>query len=209
VTGLPLVPVGPVGPHLGERISALVDGALAADARDRALVHIAGCDQCRAEVESARLLKARLAVLPSPAVSAALTSRLLAMAEPGGPVPPTPGHLPSQPRMLNVPARLADRPGNGRPQGSRPAGRADRASSRSDNTRSARRTVRLAALAGAALSTMVVAVVGISGGVGSEGQPQPPLSQLTSNVGGVSDPLVDVTIAVRKASNRGAYATTP
>jgi hypothetical protein len=67
----------------------------------------------------------------------------------------------------------------------------------------------LAALAGAALSTMVVAVVGISGGVGSEGQPQPPLSQLTSNVGGVSDPLVDVTIALRKASNSGAFATTP
>ena len=37
----------PVGPHLGERVSSLVDGALADDARDRALVHIAGCAECR------------------------------------------------------------------------------------------------------------------------------------------------------------------
>ncbi len=44
----------PVGPHLGDRISALVDSALADDARDRALVHIAGCAQCRAELDAAR-----------------------------------------------------------------------------------------------------------------------------------------------------------
>ena len=69
--------------------------------------------------------KARLAVLPSPAVPAALTARLLALAEPGGPVPPRPGPLPSQPRMLNVPAR----PSASRPQGSRPAGRSSRSSS--------------------------------------------------------------------------------
>lgn len=198
MTAQPLVPsgsfgpVGPVGPHLGDRISGLVDGALADDARDRALVHIAGCADCRAEFESARLLKARLSVLPAPALSAALTARLLAMADPGGPIPPRPGQLPSQPRMLTVPAR----PGGGRPQGSRPAGRTNR-----DSTRSGRRTVRLAALAGAALSTMVVAVVGISGNVGSETQPQAPLTQLTSNVGGISDPIVEVSLAVRKAGS--------
>lgn len=214
MTAQPLVPPGspdrhtgygalaPVGPHLGERVSALVDGALPADARDRALVHLGGCDQCRAEVDSARLLKARLAALPTPAVPADLTARLLAMGEPGGPVPPRPSALPSQPRMLNVPGR----PGASRPQGSRPAGRVSRTSAR-PSTRNPRRTVRLAALAGAALSTIVVAVVGFSGGVGPESQPQPPVSQLTSNLTGFSDPLVDVSIAVRKA--RTGTATLP
>lgn len=201
----PLVPAGPiepVGPHLGERVSALVDDALAADARDRALVHIAGCDLCRGQVDSARLLKARLAFLPAPEVPGDLTARLLAMAEPGGPIPPRPGQLPTQPRPINVPSR----PAAGRPKGSRPAGRSDRSS-----TPSARRTVRLAALAGAALSTMVVAVVGLSSGVGSEG-PTPPLTQLTTNVGptnGAVDPMVDVSQVIRRVGDQRRLVSTP
>lgn len=205
MTAQPLIPsgpIGPVGPHLGERISALVDEALPADARDRALVHIAGCDQCRLEVESSRLLKARLSVLPAPQVPAALTARLLAMSEPGGPIPPRPSQLPTQPRVIGVPSR----PTAARPQGSRPAGRANRTA-----VRSPRRTVRLAALAGAALSTMVVAVVGLSPGVGSESR-TPPLTQLTSNVGsttGGSDPMLDISRVIRRVGGESALVGTP
>jgi hypothetical protein len=200
VSAMARTPSGPVGPHLGERVSAFVDETLAEDARDRALVHIAGCGLCRDEVESSRLLKIRLSVLPAPQVSAALTARLLAMAEPGGPIPPRPGQLPGQPRAVNVPAR----PAAGRPQGSRPAGRNNR-----DSTHSARRTVRLAALAGAALSTMVVTVVGLSGAVGTDTAPKPPVSQLTSNVGGVSDPMLEVSRILRKAPASAAFVATP
>src|SRR6478672_8574381 len=94
----PLVPsgvTGPVGPHLGERVSTFVDDALSPDARDRALVHLAGCERCQRQAEAVRLLKARLAALPAPQVPAALTARLLAMAEPGGPIPPRPAQLPT------------------------------------------------------------------------------------------------------------------
>ncbi len=200
--------VSPVGPHLGERVSALVDNAMADDARDRALVHIAGCDLCREQVESARLLKRRLAVLPAPAVPAGLTARLLSMADPGGPIPPRPAHLPGQPRVTPSAVRpiatVPDRPAAGRPLGTRPAGRASRG-----NGRSARRTVRLAALAGAALSTMVVAVVGLSGAVGPESQPTTPLTQLTSSVGGASDPFVEVSQTLKRVTSPGAFARTP
>jgi hypothetical protein len=203
---VPSGPIGPVGPHLGERISALVDDALAADARDRALVHIAGCDQCRLEVESSRLLKARLSVLPAPQVPFGLTARLLAMSEPGGPIPPRPSQLPTQPRAMGVP----NRPTAARPQGSRPAGRANRMTNRT-SAPSPRRTVRLAALAGAALSTMVVAVVGLSSGVRSE-SPTPPVTQLTSNVGsstGVSDPMLDVSRVIRRVGGESTLVGAP
>jgi anti-sigma factor RsiW len=201
----PMTP--PVGPHLGERVSSFVDGALAADARDRALVHIAGCPECHEQVETARLLKFRLAALPAPEISGALTARLLAMAEPGGPIPPRPAHLPGQPRTTATTRPIATvpgRPATGRPQGSRPAGRSDR-----ENLRGGRRTVRLAALAGAALSTMAIAVVGLSGAVGSDSQPPTPLTQLTSTVGGVSDPFVDVSRTVQRVSTSVRATPTP
>jgi anti-sigma factor RsiW len=214
VTAHPLVPSGPVepvGPHLSDRISALVDDALPADARDRALVHITGCAPCRLEFESSRLLKARLSVLPAPQVPAGLTARLLAMAEPGGPIPPRPSQLPTQPRALGVPGR----PTAARPQGSRPAGRSDRTTtSPRASGASPRRTVRFAALAGAALSTMVVAVVGLSTGAGTE-TPKPPVSQLTSTVGGATggagstDPMLDVSRVIRRVSGDSTLVGAP
>ncbi|MER7368120.1 anti-sigma factor family protein [Nonomuraea wenchangensis] len=74
--------------HLGERVSALVDGELGHHERERALAHLTFCADCRAEVESVRALKARLRSLESPAMPADLTMSLLRMAEPGGPLPP-------------------------------------------------------------------------------------------------------------------------
>jgi anti-sigma factor RsiW len=45
---------------LGERLTALVDGELGHEERDRALAHLARCDQCRDEVASLREIKGRL-----------------------------------------------------------------------------------------------------------------------------------------------------
>lgn len=74
--------------HLGERVSALVDGELNHTERDRALAHLAFCADCRHEVESMRALKSRLRSLDELAMPADLTMSLLRMAEPGGPLPP-------------------------------------------------------------------------------------------------------------------------
>ena len=85
--------------HLGEQISALVDGELNGADLDRANAHLAACGLCRAEAAALRQLKRELRALAaaSPVDEAAdlagvcddeaLTRRLLAMAGPGGPVP--------------------------------------------------------------------------------------------------------------------------
>jgi anti-sigma factor RsiW len=114
--------------HLGEQISALVDGELSGAELDRANAHLATCEQCRAEAAEMRQLKRELRALAAPPAAGeadghvpaeaadALTRRLLAMAGPGGPVPS---------RRLRREQHAWDRrrgrlPGGGRP----PRGRA-------------------------------------------------------------------------------------
>ncbi|RJL33456.1 anti-sigma factor family protein [Bailinhaonella thermotolerans] len=96
--------------HLGERLSALIDGELGHQERDRALGHLAGCDECRAEADELRKLKSRLRAMEQPAIPADLTMSLLRMAEPGEPLPPRPRPLPGAAR----PARTSG-PRDGRP----------------------------------------------------------------------------------------------
>jgi anti-sigma factor RsiW len=75
--------------HLGDRLSALVDGELDGAELDRAHAHLAGCEQCRTEAAELRALKQKLRALMSGApAEAAMTSRLIAMTGPGGPLPP-------------------------------------------------------------------------------------------------------------------------
>jgi anti-sigma factor RsiW len=81
-------------PHLGRLVAAVVDGVLGHDARDRALAHLARCDECRAEVEAQRRLKARLGRLGAPEVPGSLAERLLRLPDglvvagtPGSPAP--------------------------------------------------------------------------------------------------------------------------
>jgi anti-sigma factor RsiW len=75
--------------HLGDRLSALIDGELDGAERDRAFAHLASCEQCRTEAAELRALKRRLGALISKApAEAAMTRRLVAMTGPGGPLPP-------------------------------------------------------------------------------------------------------------------------
>jgi anti-sigma factor RsiW len=75
--------------HLGDGLSALVDGELDGAELDRAHAHLAGCQQCRAEVAELRMLKRKLRSLGERApAEAAITRRLVAMTGPGGPLPP-------------------------------------------------------------------------------------------------------------------------
>ena len=75
--------------HLGDRLSALVDGELGGAERDRAYAHLAGCEQCRVEAAELRALKRKLStLLPRAPAEAAMTRRLIAMTGPGGPLPP-------------------------------------------------------------------------------------------------------------------------
>ena len=100
--------------HLGDRLSALVDGELGGAERDRAHAHLAGCQQCRTEAAELRALKQKLRGLMDGApAEAAMTSRLIAMTGPGGPMPP-------RRRLLRVvPARRPGSPAPG-PVSSRP-----------------------------------------------------------------------------------------
>jgi anti-sigma factor RsiW len=66
--------------HLGERLSALVDGELTAAQRDRVLAHLARCEPCRREAASLRLLKQRMRTLAEASAGDALNDRLMALA---------------------------------------------------------------------------------------------------------------------------------
>ncbi|MFV0133797.1 anti-sigma factor family protein [Streptomyces sp. HMX87] len=62
--------------HLGDRLSALVDGELGHDARERVLAHVATCPKCKAEVDAQRRLKNVFAETAPPAPSESFLARL-------------------------------------------------------------------------------------------------------------------------------------
>src|SRR5712691_4605463 len=103
--------------HLGDRLSALVDGELDGAELDRAHAHLAGCEQCRAEAAELRALKQKLRALTTGApAEAAMTRRLIAMTGPGGPMPPrrrllrvVPGHRPAAGPAATRPAATRPR----------------------------------------------------------------------------------------------------
>jgi hypothetical protein len=59
--------------HLGQRLSALIDGELEGSERERVLVHMARCGSCRDEVAALRMLKRRMNALGEAAAGAGLT----------------------------------------------------------------------------------------------------------------------------------------
>jgi predicted anti-sigma-YlaC factor YlaD len=91
--------------HLGERLSALIDGELGDAERDRVLTHLAGCDDCRQEAVALRALKNRMHSLGEAMVDAALTGRLMAMALPPDGRPWT-ARQPWRPRAAFPAARM-------------------------------------------------------------------------------------------------------
>ncbi|MFI8087323.1 anti-sigma factor family protein [Streptomyces sp. NPDC086080] len=62
--------------HLGDRLSALVDGELGHDARERVLAHVATCAKCKAEVDAQRRLKNVFAEVAPPPPSESFLARL-------------------------------------------------------------------------------------------------------------------------------------
>ncbi len=84
--------------HLGERVTALVDGQLPPDVAERAFAHTAGCRPCREALELERLTKARLGALPDLAPGPELIATLLVLGGPDGPLPPRAGRLPERAR---------------------------------------------------------------------------------------------------------------
>ena len=66
--------------HLGDNLSALVDGELSGTDLDRASAHLASCDKCRGEAAALRALKTELRALVANGTDEdALTIRLLSM----------------------------------------------------------------------------------------------------------------------------------
>jgi anti-sigma factor RsiW len=67
--------------HLGQRLSALIDGELDGSERERVLVHMSRCDSCRDEVAALRMLKRRMSALGEAAggAGAGLTGRLIGL----------------------------------------------------------------------------------------------------------------------------------
>ena len=73
--------------HLGDQLSALVDGELSGAELDRANAHLASCGACRVEAHALRRLKHELHSLAEPAGvtdTDQITSRLLALAPKAG-----------------------------------------------------------------------------------------------------------------------------
>ncbi|MEV7973229.1 zf-HC2 domain-containing protein [Cellulomonas sp. NPDC089187] len=65
--------------HLGDRVSALVDGQLNPAATERALSHVAGCPRCAAELADARQARRMLAQVCDVRPDGDLTARLMAL----------------------------------------------------------------------------------------------------------------------------------
>ncbi|NUP53585.1 MAG: hypothetical protein HOW97_40630, partial [Catenulispora sp.] len=65
--------------HLGDRLTALIDGELDHGTRDRMLGHLAQCADCRREADAERRVKARLGAMSGPAVPVELMLGLLSM----------------------------------------------------------------------------------------------------------------------------------
>lgn len=164
--------------HLGARLGALVDGELGHRARERALAHVAGCDACRAEVEAHRAVKDRVAGAPVPQAPADTISALLALAAPGGPLPPRSRAMPLGPVVPDLPAP-------GRRAYARPAPRRS----------------RLVAAGAFTLVGVVLATAFVVGGAGGQkrGPVVPPVAELsvehsrTSTGVTVGDPAAGLT----------------
>ncbi|WP_079176661.1 zf-HC2 domain-containing protein [Streptomyces sp. MUSC 14] len=84
--------------HLGDRLSALVDGELGHDSRERVLAHLATCARCKAEADAQRRLKNVFAEAAPPPPSASFLARLQGLPGGDGTSPPGGGLFGGDPR---------------------------------------------------------------------------------------------------------------
>jgi len=167
--------------HLGEQISALVDGELTGAELDRANAHLATCERCRTEAAALRQLKRELRALGEIEGDNDLTRRLLGMAGPGGPVPSRrlrreqyarerrPGR-PRGRRSSRGPegARAGGRsPGDGQPSVRRPPG---------GSFEEPRRRPRYVLWSAVSLVVVGIGTAAFSMGGGSSGEPGPKIT---------------------------------
>lgn len=71
--------------HLGDRLSALVDGELGHESRERVLAHLATCARCKAEADAQRRLKNVFAEAAPPPPSESFLARLQGLPAGGDP----------------------------------------------------------------------------------------------------------------------------
>jgi anti-sigma factor RsiW len=102
--------------HLGQRLSALIDGELEASEREGVLWHMTKCDSCRNEVAALRALKRRVSGLGDAAAGAGLMSALVSLAD-SDPADNPPPPVPSWPDRPSGP------PGRSQGSGEQRAGR--------------------------------------------------------------------------------------
>ncbi len=167
-------------PCLGQRVSALADGSLRDDVRDRALAHTLTCIPCRQALDDERRVRSMLASLAAPQPSPRLTAQLLVLGETGGPVPPRRGLGPGMARPAFV--SLAPPP----PAGSvRPGGGTRPGSHTGSRSSAARRSRALMMAAAGALGAGFVAagvlstVTGAAPGTAVSPSSRPAVAQLS------------------------------
>lgn len=164
--------------HLGVIVTALVDGQLGHNDRDRALAHLTRCEQCRMAVDLERQTKAALRRLPAAPPPESLVASLRALAEPGDPLPPPRRPLPgaNAGQGAAVRDRAWVRPPPGRP-GPVPGRRRPEPGSRTRRDRV--RVVAVGALSAGALTVLL----GTLGAPATSGSPPasvvPPVRQFS------------------------------
>ncbi|WP_435643066.1 zf-HC2 domain-containing protein [Streptomyces sp. H49] len=182
--------------HLGDRLSALVDGELGHDTRERVLAHLATCARCKAEADAQRALKNAFAAAPPPPPSASLLARLQGLpgGGPEGGGSPAAGLLGSGPEAPASGSSGVFDAGRGfsfgyvpaRPHGPGPAPEGDgfriHPVGRPDDGRSASRGLRFAFAAAGAVSLAAVALGGVTTAIPGSPAADPRGSGTGSNV---------------------------
>ncbi|MFI6561683.1 anti-sigma factor family protein [Streptomyces sp. NPDC050534] len=165
--------------HLGDRLSALVDGELGHETRERVLAHLATCARCKAEADAQRQLKNVFAEAAPPPPSESFLARLQGLpggGDPdGGGSPFGGGGIPGRPGVTGVfGLKRGERFEFGYVPASSPHApilppSADRGFrihdvSRHESERSASRGMRFAFVAAGAVSLAAIALGGVTTG---------------------------------------------
>lgn len=199
--------------HLGDRVAALVDDQLPSDVRERLLAHVAGCSQCRREVEAARELKQRLTALSSPQPSPRLTERLVSMSEPGEPMPAERSAMPWGWRPRPVPGGWGTAPPSQAADSHTAVAPAGHAPGRGTSDAASGRARRLRRVAAAAVSVSA-ATLGVAFVVGGEGERSvrpvvPPVEQFVVEHAATSSDVPLTEPAVSAVTVDHGVPTTP